>query len=148
MSQEGNAVHARIWIKLRLGVYAVLVLLIPSIGLLAPLAKGSDSEDVEIAISLARLLQAGRSVISADQALINDPNRGDKGLTGDVVLAAAVGKYTKLTGANPQSIDPVSRKGRLLRAEMASIKEVMDENQSLINEKGAGFKGFIPATFA
>ena len=31
---------------------------------------------------------------------------------------------------------------------MASIKEVMDENQALINEKGSGFKGFIPATFA
>jgi Protein of unknown function (DUF3365) len=148
MRQEGSAAHARIWIKLRLGAYVVLVLLIPSIGLLAPLAKGSDSEDVEIAISLARLLQAGRSVISANQALINDPSRGDKGLTGDVVLAAAAEKYTKLTGANPQSTDPISRKGRLLRAEMASIKEVMDENQSLINEKGAGFKGFIPATFA
>src|SRR5262249_38471030 len=38
--------------------------------------------------------------------------------------------------------------GRLLQAEMASIREVMDENQDLINEKGVGFKGFIPATFA
>ena len=36
----------------------------------------------------------------------------------------------------------------MLQAEMASIKEVMDENQALINEKGSGFKGFIPATFA
>ena len=51
-------------------------------------------------------------------------------------------------GVNPASIDPASRKGRLLQAEMASIKEVMDENQALINEKGSGFKGFIPPTFA
>jgi hypothetical protein len=87
-------------------------------------------------------------VISSSQALINDPDRGDKGLTGDVVLAATIEKYRKLTGVNPASIDPASREGRLLQAEMASIKEVMDENQALINEKGSGFKGFIPATFA
>src|SRR5262249_12201803 len=119
--------------------------------LLGPLVQqvlGSDAEDVKIAVSLARLLQAGRSVISSSQALINDPDRGDKGLTGDVVLAAAVEKYRKLTGVNPASIDPASREGQLLQAEMASIKEVMNENQALINEKGSGFKGFIPATFA
>jgi hypothetical protein len=149
MRQEGSAANARSWAKFRLGVYVGIVLgSLLSIGPFAPRVSGSESEDVDIAISLARLLQAGRSVISANQTLINDPNRGDKGLTGDVVLAAAIEKYTKLAGANPQSIDPTSRKGRLMRAEMASIKEVMDENQSLINEKGSGFKGFIPATFA
>jgi hypothetical protein len=31
---------------------------------------------------------------------------------------------------------------------MDSIKEVVDENQRFINEKGVGFKGFIPAIFA
>ena len=127
---------------------AVAVLLAVLLGPLAQRVLGSDAEDVEIAVSLARLLQAGRSVISSSQALINDPDRGDKGLTGDVVLAATIEKYRKLTGVNPASIDPASRKGRLLQAEMASIKEVMDENQALINEKGSGFKGFIPATFA
>ena len=126
----------------------VAVLLAVLLGPLAQRVLGSDAEDVEIAVSLARLLQAGRSVISSSQALINDPDRGDKGLTGDVVLAATIEKYRKLTGVNPASIDPASRKGRLLQAEMASIKEVMDENQALINEKGSGFKGFIPATFA
>jgi hypothetical protein len=144
-----SAANMRTWARLRPGVCVAIILgLVLSIGPFAPRVSGSDPEDVEIAINLARLLQAGRSVISANQALINDPNRGDKGLTGDVVLAAAIEKYTKLTGANPQSTDPASRKGRLLRAEMASIKEVMDENQSLINEQGSGFKGFIPATFA
>jgi hypothetical protein len=127
---------------------AVAVLLAVLFGPLAQRVLGSDAEDVEIAVSLARLLQAGRSVISSSQALINDPDRGDKGLTGDVVLAATIEKYRKLAGVNPASIDPASREGRLLQAEMASIKEVMDENQALINEKGSGFKGFIPATFA
>ena len=109
---------------------AVAVLLAVLLGPLAQRVLGSDAEDVEIAVSLARLLQAGRSVISSSQALINDPDRGDKGLTGDVVLAATIEKYRKLTGVNPASIDPASREGRLLQAEMASIKEVMDENQS------------------
>ena len=127
---------------------AVTVILVVLLGPLAQQVLGSDAEDVKIAISLAKMLQAGRSVISSSQALINDPDRGDKGLTGDVVLAATIEKYRKLTGVEPASIDPASREGRLLQAEMASIKEVMDENQALINEKGSGFKGFIPATFA
>jgi Protein of unknown function (DUF3365) len=127
---------------------AIAVILAVLLGPLVQQVLGSDAEDVKIAVSLARLLQAGRSVISSSQALINDPDRGDKGLTGDVVLAASIEKYRKLTGVDPASIDPASREGRLLQAEMASIKEVMDENQPLINEKGSGFKGFIPATFA
>ena len=127
---------------------AVTVILVVLLGPLAQQVLGSDAEDVKIAISLAKMLQAGRSVISSSQPLINDPDRGDKGLTGDVVLAATIEKYRKLTAVNPASIDPASREGRLLQAEMASIKEVMDENQALINEKGSGFKGFIPATFA
>src|ERR1700741_650709 len=114
------------WAKLKLGACAAMtVAIIVSIGPFAQRARGSEADEVEIAVSLAKLLQAGRSVISGNQALINDPSRGDKGLTGDVVLAAVVEKYRKSAGVNPTSIDPASRKGRLLRAEMASIKEVI-----------------------
>ncbi len=149
MHGQGSAGRWCGWSRLplrRLAVLAVAILLA-----LSPLprgALGSEAAEVDIAVSLARLLQAARAVISSNQPLINDPDRGDKGLTGDVVLAAAVQRFTKLTGVNPNSIDPASRKGRLLRAEMESIREVMDENQGIINEKGFGFKGFIPATFA
>jgi hypothetical protein len=110
--------------------------------------RADEPEDVEIALSLAKLLQAGRAVISSNQALINDPGRGDKGLSGEVVLAAAMENYKKATGSDLRSIAPTSRPGRLLQAEMAAIREVVDENQSFINEKGVGFKGFIPAVFA
>ena len=48
---------------------------------------------------------------------------------------------------DPATIDPNSRHGRLLRAMMAAIGEVMDANQSTINAKGIGFKAFIPAVF-
>jgi len=146
MLHRSSAANSHGWVKLGLGT--CVVILVMSLGFLAQRALGSEPNDVEIAVSLAKLLQAGRSVISSNQALINDPSKGDKGLTGDVVLAAAIEKYTKAAGVDPMSIDPATREGRLLRAEMASIKEVMDENQGLINEQGSGFKGFIPATFA
>lgn len=110
--------------------------------------QADEKGEVELALSLAKMLQAARSVISRNQDLINDPERGDKGLTGDVVLAAAIEDYKKETSQDPTALDPASRQGRLLRAEMDAVKEVMDENQALINQKGLGFKGFIPAIFA
>jgi len=110
--------------------------------------RADDQEEVAVALSLAKLLQSGRAVISRNQDLINDPAKGDKGLSGDVVLAETVENYKKATGIDPRTVDPASRHGHLLQAEMAAVKEVVDENQSLINEKGVGFKGFIPATFA
>jgi hypothetical protein len=50
-------------------------------------------------------------------------------------------------GVEPTATDPQSRRGRLLRAMMESIVEVVDANQETINAKGIGFKGFIPAVF-
>jgi hypothetical protein len=81
--------------------------------------RADDSEEVQIALSLAKMLQSGRTVISSNQALINDPERGDKGLTGDVVLAATTENYKKATGLDPRSIPSTSRESRLLQAEMA-----------------------------
>jgi archaellum component FlaG (FlaF/FlaG flagellin family) len=114
----------------------------------APLRAGSDDEDAANARSLADMLRAARQVISSNQALINDPNLGDKGLSGQVVLQKAVELYKKNTGVDPATIDASSRHGKLLRAEMDAIVEVTDANQSTINAKGVGFKAFIPAVFA
>ena len=134
---------------LRFGVYVIAcAAVIIASWTFVPRIRAADFEEVQIALSLAKLLQAGRTVISSNQALINDPERGDKGLTGEVVLAAAMENYRKATGLDPRLIAPTSRQGRLLQAEMATIKEVVDENQTFINEKGIGFKGFIPAIFA
>ena len=94
------------------------------------------------------MLRAARQVISSNQARINDPNLGDKGLSGQVVLQQAVEIYKKTTGTDPASIDPASRLGRLLRAQMDAIVEATDANQATINAKGVGFKAFIPAVFA
>jgi hypothetical protein len=130
-----------------------LVALALGVLLLAPATKRTfaaaepAAEDTRIALSLAKLLQAARAVISANQDLINDPNIGDKGLTGEAVLTTAIENYKKATSVDPLTIDPQSREGRMLRAEMEAIKEVTDESQEFINKKGIGFKAFIPAVF-
>lgn len=126
------------------GLLCLLVGLALPVG--APRAAG-DAEDVEIALSLATLLRSARAVISANQDLINNPEIGDKGLTSAVVLEKAIEKYQAKTGSDPRTLDPETRKGRLLSAQVEAIVEVMDENQTTINKQGQGFKGFVPAVF-
>jgi hypothetical protein len=110
-------------------------------------AAAPQQDDLAIAQSLAAMLRAGRTVISRSQDKINNPDLGDKGLDSAIVMAEAVKIYQKSTGTDPKSIDPASRHGRLLRAQMDAIIAVMDANQNEINRKGIGFKGFIPAVF-
>jgi len=115
---------------------------------LTPPLRAASDDDATIAKSLADMLRAARQVISNNQARINDPNLGDKGLSGHVVLEQAIEIYKKNTGKDPASIDPESREGKLLRAQMDAIVEATDANQATINAKGIGFKAFIPAVFA
>jgi hypothetical protein len=110
-------------------------------------AAEAGPADLAIARSLATMLQSSRAVISINQDRINDPALGDKGLTGAAVLEKAIANYSKATGRDPATIDPASYEGRLIRAQMGAVVEVMDTNQATINAKGKGFKGFIPATF-
>src|ERR1700739_506398 len=85
--------------------------------------RAVPDDDAAIATSLADMLRAGRQVISNNQGLINDPNLGDKGRTGQVVLQQAVEIYKKATGIDPSGIDPASRFGRLMHAQMDAIVE-------------------------
>jgi archaellum component FlaG (FlaF/FlaG flagellin family) len=111
-------------------------------------AAGATYDDAATARSLADMLRAGRTVVSNNQARINDPAIGDKGLTGPVFLQQTLAIYHKNTGADPAAIDPNSRQGRLQRAQMDAIVEVVDAHQTMLNAPGVGFKGFIPAYFA
>jgi hypothetical protein len=103
--------------------------------------------DEAIAQSLAEMTRDARIVVSNNEDLINNPAIGDKHLTGKKVVDDAIALYRQNTGVDPLSIDLNSRQGRLLHAMMHAIEEVMDDNQETINEKGTGFKGFIPAVF-
>ena len=86
---------------------------------LAAAAPGAD--DLAIAQSLAEMLRDARTVISNEQDLINDPQIGDKHLTGKTVLERAVKIYSVTTGVDPRKLDPASREGRLMQAMMKAI---------------------------
>ncbi len=123
-------------------------ILLSTLALPVPAADRPSAADVEIAQSLATMLQSARAVISAHQKEINDPAIGDKGLVADKVVAEAIANFEKKAGKDPRAVDQASYEGRMLKAQLDSVVEVMDANQDLINEKGVAFKGFIPATFA
>jgi len=125
------------------GLFVSLLIASTAVGAAPP-----ADEDTVIAQSLAEMLRDARTVVSNNQDLINNPELGDKHLSGRMVLDQTVKIYQKATGSDPATIDPNSRQGRLLRAMMAAIVAVTDDNQATINMKGTGFKGFIPAVFA
>jgi hypothetical protein len=134
------------WVH-RLGNTLFGLLLIGVLASAAFAAPERAEEDAKIAQSLAEMLRDARAIISDNQGRINDPEIGDKGLSAKIVLDQAVEAYKKSTGVDPATIDPATRHGRLLRAMMAAITEVIDVNQPTINAKGIGFKAFIPAVF-
>jgi hypothetical protein len=108
----------------------------------------AQEADFAIATKLAELLRSARTTISRHQDLINDPEKTDKMLTGERILKESVELYQTRIGEDPGAIDPESREGQLLRAQMDAIRQVVDENQDTINAPGVGFKGFIPAVVA
>ncbi len=110
-------------------------------------ALAADQDDAAIAVRLAELLRSARTVISQNQTLINDPGKGDKGLTGEKVTADTIALYLEKTGQDPREVDPATREGRLLSAQLEAIERVVAENQANINAEGVGFKAFIPAVF-
>lgn len=124
------------------GLVGILLVAAPR----GPAAAQAD-DDRAIAGDLAAMLRAGRTVVSNNQARINDPELGDKGLDGKTVLAQALAIYKDAAGNDPLAAPAGSRRDRLQHALMDAIVEVMDANQSGINAKGVGFKGFIPAVF-
>lgn len=108
----------------------------------------AGSSDEQTAVNLATMLRSARAVISQSQKLINDASKGDKGLTGDVVVQRAKANYRKVTNADADNLDMSTLNGQLLSAMLDSIHQVMGKAQDRINEQGVGFKGFLPAIFA
>ncbi len=105
-------------------------------------AEGASDKEV-IAKELATLFRSARGVISKNQKLINDKNKGDKGLSGKNVIEVAKQNYKKATHKDLGNPDPNTLQGELMQTMLRSIGEVMDKAQPLINRKGMGFKGFF-----
>lgn len=111
-----------------------------------PPATAGEAE-FAIGTKLADMLRASRSVVSANQALINNPDIGDKSFTGEKFLGKAEAIYLERVGSPLLTDDLSARDRRLLEAQRQAIRKVVADHQDEINQLGVGFKGFVPATF-
>ncbi len=107
-----------------------------------------NSENLDIALALADVLRAARSEIASQQPLINNATIEDKGLDGERMIELVSARLKASDNAQLLALPADTRQGALIQAQFASIREVVDENQSVVNRKNVGFKGFVPAVFA
>ena len=124
---------------------------------LAPIPWAWAVERVEAEESarlLAKLLSAGRLVIDDNQALIDNPHQGDKGFTPEVFEQQLVQKFRTVTGidlrtlsSTPNTATIPSLAKELLPSFVIASKEVIRDAQFVINQRGIGYKNFIPATY-
>lgn len=112
-------------------------------------AQSSPTQTEQTAELLATLFNAGRVVVERHQSLINDPRIGDKEFTPAVFEQLVLDEFLHQTHidlkASPPSL-PSPTKDLLVLLLHAS-KEVVAEAQFVINQRGIGYKNFIPATF-
>lgn len=112
------------------------------------------AEAEETARLLAKLLQAGRLVIEQNQPLIDDPHKGEKGFTPEVFDQQLREEFRKKTDIDLNTLSakqtdfavpPLARE--LLPALIEASREVVRDAQVVINQRGIGYKNFIPATY-
>lgn len=108
----------------------------------------SQEDKVAIGTEITTIYRAARGVVAKSQKLINDATKGDKGLSADAVIAKTKENYKTATGNDFKMADAGTLKGETQAALLNAIKDVMNNAQALINEKGKGLKGFLPAIFA
>ena len=98
---------------------------------------------------LATLLNVGRLIVDRNQTLINDPRKGDKGLTPEVFEHEVVDEFVRQTHIDlkhlPSHLPSLAKE--LLPELLQTSKEVVADVQFVMNQRGIGYKNFIPATF-
>ena len=131
-------------------------------GILAILTLGTVTPDTSWAVDraeaeetarlLAKLLKAGRQVIERNQLLIDDQHKGDKGFTPEVFEQQLVREFREQTNidlaklhSTTAAVPPLAKE--LLPAFVAASKDVVRDAQVVINQRGIGYKNFIPATY-
>jgi general secretion pathway protein A len=112
-------------------------------------AQTVQKETEQAAELLAGLLNAGRVIVERNQSLINDPQKADKGFTPGVFEQSVLDEFARQTHvdlkASTSSV-PTSTK-ELLTLLLSASKDVVQDAQFVINQRGIGYKNFIPATF-
>jgi general secretion pathway protein A len=117
---------------------------------LAPSAALADADTVETGRLLAILHDSGRVTVAGVQALINDPEKGDKGFTPEVFEQRVIEKFKERSGvdlAKLKSEKVPEQAKRLLPMLVESGKKVVATYQPILNKQGLGYKNFIPATW-
>lgn len=121
---------------------------------LSPAWAVDRMEGEETARLLAKLLSAGRIVIDHHQTLIDDATKGEKGFTPAVFEAQVIEQYRRMTGIDLHHLQattsgtPIPSLAReLLPAFLEASKSVVQDAQVVINQRGIGYKNFIPATY-
>lgn len=129
----------------------VLVLWMVLPGLMIAQAMAQSSPDaIETGRLLAILLDSGRVVVGANQQLINDVSKGDKGFTPEVFEKHLIAKFRERSGVDlsilqTSKVPEMAKK--LLPQLVVASKITVVEAQPMINKPGVAYKGFIPATF-
>ena len=118
--------------------------------LLLPPKACANPEVIETGRLLAVLHDSGRVMVGANQSLINDPGKGDKGFTPEVFEKQVTEKFKErakvdLANLKNENVPEMARK--LLPQLLDAMKQTVADYQPVINKQGVGFKGFIPATF-
>lgn len=140
---HARRINHRAWLLI---VWSVAFVLTP---LFAGEARTLREDNELTARYLTILLNVGRLVVERHQPLINDPEQGDKGFTPEAFERAVVAEFLHQTGLDlrhlPPSLPALARE--LLPVLLESGKEVVADAQLVINQRGIGYKNFIPATF-
>lgn len=113
------------------------------------LAQSHREASERTAHYLATLLNVGRLIVEQHQPLINDPQKGDKGFTPDLFEREVIDEFFRQTSIDlkhPPAHLPALAK-QLLPTLLDSGKQVVADAQFVINQRGIGYKNFIPATF-
>lgn len=112
-------------------------------------AQGDREGSERTAQYLTTLLNVGRLVVDRNQALINDPRKGDKGFTPESFEQQVVDEFFQQTAIDlkrfPSHFPALAKD--LLPILLQSGKDVVADAQLVINQRGIGYKNFIPATF-
>jgi len=111
-------------------------------------AQAPREETEKTAQHLATLLNVGRLIVERNQTLINDPGIGDKGFTPEVFEHEVVDEFIRQTTIDLKHLSSLpSLAKELLPMLLQSSKEVVADAQLVINQRGIGYKNFVPATF-
>ena len=134
----GYKIQRRAIFRRKIVLATLSIRVLPTLLLVATLIHGSqaihaastEQADIEIGNKLADMLRASRSVVSASQQLINDPEVGDKQFTGEELVSKAQILYEERAGT-PLLVDNLSeRDRRLIDAQMQAMRLVVDGHQA------------------